>query len=98
MNGRPECHTGVLLMTSLLGIWSLHPFHVSESHSVGFHCTMLSFTDVTPIAYFLVIIQFSRLQSRHRNSCDSDGTIDNWPVYDLPSDTVQMSVNRKNLR
>lgn len=36
----PDYHTGLLLMTSLLGIWSLHPFHVSESHSVSVNCTM----------------------------------------------------------
>lgn len=30
MNGRTDYHTGLLLMTSLLGIWSLHPFHVQR--------------------------------------------------------------------
>lgn len=34
----------------------------------------------------LVIIQFSRLRSGTKYfSFDSDGTINNWPVYDLPS-------------
>lgn len=42
------------------------------------------FTDTMPIAYVLVIIQFSRLQSWKKYfSCDSDGTINNWPVFDL---------------
>lgn len=57
MNGRPEYHTGLLLMTSsLLGVWPHHPFHVLESHSA-------CFSAVTPVAYFEVnLADSSRLK------------------------------------
>lgn len=63
MNDRSEYHTGLLLMTSLLGIWPLHPFNVLEGHSACFSRTMALFTDMMPIAYFELIFQFSRFYS-----------------------------------
>lgn len=51
-----------------------------------------SFTDVTPIAYFLVIIQFSRLHSR--TTYFSDSTVNNRSVYALPSGHSHLWIDR----
>lgn len=85
MNGRPDCQTGVLLMTSLLGIWSPHPLCVHRAT----HLHHGSFTDVTPCCLFFESdsISLAPLANKigfHKRFCRFCQHNVQWHAYDLP--------------
>lgn len=90
MNDRPNYYTGFLLMTSLLGIWLLHPLYVQRTIQLA--PWLFQRNDAGCFFFFNYSIWSAPVVNRILILADHDGTYGNYQQSHLgPSITADVS-------